>query len=115
MEGLLDLLQTYWIFPAGVAVLGGPAFVSYIKQKMAGIKLPKLPKLGFGKNKTVVEPVDSTDLVAQDIAAIQWLANRAVDVNDEELILELENVNKKFFHIHRVMRKPVVDSSVISK
>jgi len=114
MEALLELLQKYWVIPAGAAVLVGPAFVSYIKQKMGKIKLPKLPKFGFGKNK-VVGTVDLSDLVAKDLEAIQWLANRAVDVNDEELILELENVNKKFFHIHRIMRKPATSGPVAAE
>ena len=112
MEGLLDLLYKYWIVPVVVAVLGGPAVFSFIKQKVGNIKLPKLSSFGL-KKKVVVGAVETiVDLVDKDIEAIQWLANRAVDVNDEQLILELENVNKKFFHIHRNMRKPVVDSSV---
>lgn len=111
MEGLLDLLAKYWIVPALAAVLGGPAFVSFIKQKVGSIKLPKMPSLRLGKKSVEV----TVDLVEKDIAAIQWLANRAVDVNDESLILELENVNKKFFHIHRSMRKPVVAGPVDTK
>lgn len=104
MEGLIDLLAKYWIVPAVAAILGGPVFVSFIKQKVGSIKIPKMPSFRLGKKSEVV--VDTNTLVDQDIAAIQWLANRAVDVNDESLILELENVNKKFFHIHRTMRKP---------
>jgi hypothetical protein len=107
MEGLLDLLAKYWIVPVVAVVIGGPAVFSFIKQKAGSLRLPKLPSFKFGKNKTV-ETVDLDSLVDKDIEAIQWLANRAVDVNDEQLILELENVNKKFFHIHRNMRKPVV-------
>jgi hypothetical protein len=107
MEGLLDLLAKYWIVPAAAVVIVGPVVFSFIKQKVGSIKLPKLPSFKFGKNKAV-EVVDLDSLVDKDIEAIQWLANRAVDVNDEQLILELENVNKKFFHIHRNMRKPVV-------
>lgn len=109
MEGLIDLLAKYWIVPAVAAIFGGPVLVSFIKQKVGSIKLPKMPSLRLGKKS---EAVVDTTLVDQDIAAIQWLANRAVDVNDESLILELENVNKKFFHIHRTMRKPVVGSPV---
>lgn len=112
MEGLLDLLAKYWIVPAVVAVFGGPAVFSFIKQKVGNLQLPKLPSLKRGNKSEVV--VDTTNLVDQDIAAIQWLANRAVDVNDESLILELENVNKKFFHIHRTMRKPAIVGPVNS-
>lgn len=107
MEGLLDLLAKYWIAPVVAVVIGGPAVFSFIKQKAGSIKLPKLPSFNF-KKAVVPTAVDTVDLVDKDIAAIQWLADRAVDVNDEQLILELENVNKKFFHIHRNMRKPVV-------
>ena len=107
MEGLLDLLAKYWIVPVVVVVIGGPAVFSLIKQKAGSLRLSKLPSLNF-KKAVVPTAVDAVDLVDKDIEAIQWLANRAVDVNDEQLILELENVNKKFFHIHRNMRKSVV-------
>lgn len=106
MEGLVDLLAKYWIVPAVAAIFGGPVLVSFIKQKVGNIKFPKISSFKFGKKKEVV--VDANILVDKDIAAIQWLADRAVDVNDESLILELENVNKKFFHIHRTMRKPAI-------
>lgn len=110
MEGILSLLQQYWIVPVGVAILAAPLITSgmaKLKQKISNVKLPKF---NLGKGTTVA--VDNSDeIVQKDIEAIQWLANRAVDVNDEQLILELESVNKKIFHIHRAMRKPVTPPS----
>ncbi len=103
MGDLINLLSQYWIVPVGVAVLAAPSVVSFIRDRVSKISLPKLSSFK-------AKPVVSDDLVSQDLDAIQWLANRAVDVNDKELILELENVNKKFFHIHRAMRKPAVSA-----
>lgn len=101
---MLELLSQYWIIPIGIVILLGPKVYSYFKDSVSNIKLPS-----FAKGK--VESVDQVGVVNKDVEAVQWLANRAVDVGDKDLILELENVNKKFFHIHCDMRKPNISNS----
>jgi hypothetical protein len=103
MQALIDLLLEYWIIPVGAAVLLGPSAYSYFSKKISTIKF-KLPS--FKKKETPIEVIDDADsLIEKDLNAVYWLAKRAVDVNDETLVAEMESVNKKIYYIHCNMRK----------
>lgn len=105
MDALLSLLREYWIVPAGLAVLVGPAVFSYIKQLMGKIKWPQ-------KTVTPLLKVDQNekDIRMMDITSILWLVDRAVDADNTELLGELRSVNTKFFDVHCAMRKSVTSS-----
>jgi len=101
---VVNLIKENWIIVAAVLVLIGPNAFSFLKDKLSNIKLPSF-------KKSDVTTQDSPDTVTKDIEAIRWLANRAVDAGDQDLILELENVNKKFYNIHCSMRKSATSTN----
>lgn len=102
IESAIAFLSANWLFVGALLViLVGPQLVAKLKE----IKLPSFKLL----NKTTVKP--NSDVISKDLEAIQWLANRAVDVSDQDLIMELENVNKKFYHIHIAMRKSATSTN----
>ena len=107
MQALIDLLLEYWIVPVGAGIFLGPYVYSYFSKKISTINF-KLPSF----KKSAVEPVavvtnndDADSLIEKDLDAVYWLAKRAVDVNDETLVAEMESVNKKIYYIHCNMRK----------
>jgi hypothetical protein len=98
---MMDFATKFWPLLAGVLVVVAPNLYTFLKGILGKIKLPSL------KSKEVVVSVDLDDLTLKDQKAIDWLANRAVEFSDDKLIMEMESVNTKFYHIHRIMRKPV--------
>jgi hypothetical protein len=95
-----ELLVKYWPLVAAAGVLVAQPVFKFLKSKLGNIKLPKL---NLFKSKAIALVAD--DMHIKDQSAIDWLANRAVDVGDETLIAEMESVNSKFYNIHRAMRK----------
>lgn len=104
MDSIEAFVVTNWPFIAAiVGILFGPKALVKLKDLLSKVKLPNFPLF----KKAVVKDVGE-GLHAKDQAAIDWLANRAVDVGDETLIVEMESVNTKFYNIHRSMRKSAV-------
>ncbi len=101
---MLELLTKYWPIAAGLVVVVGPTIWSLITSALGKFKMPSLTLKGGVSN------VDNDLLKSKDQEAIDWLANRAVDVSDDKLIMEMESVNTKFYHMHRIMRKPVTSA-----
>lgn len=102
MQTLIDFLLEYWILPVGAGVLLGPYAYSYFSKKVSTINF-KLPS--FKKADAPIVVNDNDSLIEKDLDAVYWLAKRAVDVNDETLVAEMESVNKKIYYIHCDMRK----------
>lgn len=97
---MMDFVTKFWPLVAGVLVVIAPNLYTFLKGILGKVKLPSF------KSKEVVAEVDLDSLTIKDQEAIDWLANRAVEFSDDKLIMEMESVNTKFYHIHRIMRKP---------
>lgn len=105
MEVVIDFLFKNWVLVTGLlSILVGPALFTKLKEKVLNFKLPTFKSTS----------VNTKDVISEDIKAITWLADRAVDVNDQELILDIEGINEKFYHIHRSMRKSASNSGAKS-
>lgn len=93
-----DFVIKNWVLFAGLLVIVGPNILSMGSK---AIKNLNFDFLKFGNIQT-----DSTSgLITKDMESLMWLANRAVDLGNDELISELSNVNQKLFNAHCVMRK----------
>lgn len=98
---MMDFVTKFWPLVAGALVVVAPNLYTFLKGILGKVKIPTLSANGGVSNE------DADTLKSKDQEAIDWLANRAVDVSDDKLIMEMESVNTKFYHIHRIMRKPV--------
>lgn len=100
---MLELLMANWQI-AVVSLLALYIVAPQVKTLLSKIKLPKL-----GGNKVVVDTNDNVnDVMFEDLRAIKYLTNRALDVGNTQLVQELKSVDAKFFDIHcNSMSKPV--------
>lgn len=99
---MLELITANWQI---IAVVGLALFILAPQIKSA-LSYIKLPKLGSLKPTAPVEDVDS--VIFEDLKAIKYLTNRALEVKNPQLVQELKSVDAKFFDIHcNSMSKPV--------
>jgi len=111
MNEVIDFVQNNWALFGGAAIILAPNIWALLKNKVG----PLLSKLKSG-NTSVVQSAETTDklgIIVKDLECLQWLANRGIDENSEELVTELENVNSKLYRIHRDMYKSTI--SPVSK
>ena len=107
-----DLLVEYKYFiAAGAAIVlfgGAPAlaFAKKVFNKIAGMKLPSIKSVSLTGS-------GSEDYELLDQQAIKHLRDRAVMINDPELIKTIKVLDAKFFDIHTlpVTPKPSVTSN----
>lgn len=109
MNEVLDFVQKNWALFGGAGIILAPNVWAFIKTKVA----PLISKLKSGKVVQSTETNDKLGIIVKDLECLQWLANRGIDENSEELVTELENVNQKLYRIHRDMYKSTI--SPVSK
>ena len=98
-----DFLIENWRYVAMAAAVAGYLGYDKIKTWLLSLK-PTSVKLVAPTTKLTVDVINSNSSLNQDerkdFDAIIYLKNRAVEVKDKELLLEIKNVSGTFFDLH---------------